>query len=90
MLNIIRFDNLVSDIVKTIHRELNFPTQVNLRLVSTNFTKYPITNLFDDVPNKYKLTDDILKSYPHVIKLDTNNNHRITDINYLILYNLIL
>ena len=77
---------LVPDIVYIIHDQLDFIGQHNLRLVSKNFTKYPITNLYDGVLYKYQysLTDKILKSYPFVIKLDVSYNNKITNINYLI------
>jgi hypothetical protein len=83
MSNIIYLDELVSDIIKIIYDQLDFVCQVNLRLVSMYFAKYPITNLFDNVPNKYNLTDTILTSYPFITKLNINYNTRITDINHL-------
>jgi hypothetical protein len=83
MANVIYFDQLVSDIITIIHNQLNFPNQVHLRLVSKNFTKYPITNLFDGVPHVYKLSNHILKSYPFIIKLNAWDNKKITDVNHL-------
>lgn len=77
-------DQLPSDIIKNIQNQLNFIDQCNLRLVSTYFTICPITNLFDDVPNVHKLSDEILKLYPFCIKLYAGNNANITDINHLI------
>ena len=70
-MDIIRLDNLPPDILQTINSILDFPSQTNFTSVSVNFKKYPITNLLDNVPDKisFKLTDDILKSYPHVVKL---------------------
>jgi hypothetical protein len=75
-------DELVSDIICNIYNELDFTDQVNLKLVSNVFSTYPITNLFTNSDN---LTDDILKSYPHVIKLKiSNDNRNVTDINHLL------
>ena len=75
---------LIPDIIYIIYNQLDFINQSNLRLVSKDFTKYPITNLFDNVPKKYKLTDIILKSYPFIIKLNAGNNKKITNVNHLI------
>ena len=75
---------LIPDITYIIYNQLDFITQSNLRLVSKDFAKYPITNLFDNVPNKYKLTDKILKSYLRVIKLNASHNNKITNVNHLI------
>lgn len=61
---------LPSDIIKAVHNELDFPSQLNIKLISKNFAKYSITNLLDDVPNIllpniYK----ILNLYSSVTKL---------------------
>lgn len=80
----IYLNQLVSDIIKIIHNQLDFPSQCNLRLVSTRFLIFPITNLFDNVPNINRLTNAICQSYPHTIKLNSNYNRKIMDINQLI------
>ena len=74
-------DTLPTDVSKLIHDLLNFPSQVNLRLVSTHFAKsYPITNLYDYIPN---FTDDILQLYPFAKKLFIKCYTIITNINHL-------
>lgn len=75
-MHIIYLDQLPSDIIHTVHNQLDFSSQSHLRLTSINFTKYPITNLLDNVPNKNNLTDNILKSYPYIIKLSAHNNEK--------------
>ena len=75
---------LVPDITQLIFDRLDFLSQVNLRLVSKKFATYPITNLFDNIiPNKYVLTDKILKSYRSITKLDAGSNKKITDVSHL-------
>ena len=63
-----------SDIIKIIHDQLNFISQVNLRLASKSFAKNPITNLSRNVPYVHKLTDTILISYGNITKLCANDN----------------
>lgn len=77
-------NQLIPDIIKNIYDRLGFIAQVKLRLVSKFFVKYEITNLFDDVPNYHRLTDNILKLYPYIIKLDVSHNKKITNINHLV------
>ena len=51
-------DIFIKDIFSMIFDQLNFMSQTNLRQVSTHFIiNYPITNLYDEIPNMYKLTD---------------------------------
>lgn len=76
-------DNLLLDIGFIIFNQLDFIDQCVLRLVSTYFLNYPITNLMDRVPNKQRLNNTILKLYPYVVKLDAYNNYTITDISHL-------
>lgn len=73
---------LPSDIIKIIHNDLDFRSQKNLRLTSEIFIKYPITNLSDNATNQ-KLTPEILKLYPHAIRLEVSYNEKISDVNYL-------
>lgn len=77
-------DLLPSDIIRSIHNELDFVSQCNLRLASTYFTLFPITNLFDNVPNISNITNTILKLYPMITKLNAFNNEKITDFTHLI------
>lgn len=79
----ISLDQLPSDIIKIIHNELDFIGQKNLKLISIAFIKYPITNLLDNVPNRLNLTDEKLKSYPHIIKLNIDRNKKIKNISDL-------
>lgn len=59
--------SLPIDIIMLFFDSLNFMDQLNFRNVSKYFMKnFPITNLFDDIPNKQNLTHTILKSYPYV------------------------
>lgn len=82
-------DSIPSDIIKGIQNELDFIAQSNLRLVSTYFVTNPITNLSLDISDRarlkiscndtsrnelYNLTDDILKLYPSVTKLNVSHN----------------
>ena len=79
-----KMDTLLLDVGLIIHNLLDFPSQVNLRLVSIQFSKYyPITNLCDKIRNRYNLNDKILKNYPHVIKLNAANNRNITSVNHM-------
>lgn len=73
---------LPSNIIKIIHNDLDFHSQKNLRLTSEIFIKYPITNLSDNGANQ-KLTPEILKLYPHAIRLEVSYNEKISDVNYL-------
>jgi hypothetical protein len=77
-------DQLPADIIRSIHNQLNFIDQCNLRLVSTYFTMYQITNLLDNVPNVTNLTDAICQSYPMCTKLNAVNNNNITNVNHLV------
>lgn len=79
---IISLDQIPSDIIRIIRDELNFKFQTNLRLVSKNFTQYPITDLAFGVLYT-KFTDNILKSYLSATKLILFDNN-VTDINCLI------
>ena len=77
-------DTLPLDIGKLIHDLFDFPTQVNLRLVSKHFAEsYPITNLYDNLLMSSKLTDEILESYPFTRKLFISYQMSITNINHL-------
>lgn len=80
----ILLNHLPSDIIKLVHNKLDFIHQRNLRLVSREFIKYPITNLLDNVPNVSKLTDEILKSYSSIVKLNAHYNDKIININCLL------
>src|SRR5271163_1032418 len=76
---------LVLDIGLMIYDLLDFMSQVNLRLVSKHFAaNYFITNLFDNVPNRYALTDDILKNYCHVLKLNVGYNPNVNNVNHMV------
>lgn len=66
---IVKLDDLPPDIIKIIYAQFDFPTQLNLKLTSKIFVTYPITNLLDNLPDTYCLTDEILKLYPHMNKL---------------------
>src|SRR5271170_1895716 len=78
-------DVLILDIGLMIYDLLNFVSQVNLRLVSKHFAaNYFVTNLFDNVPNCHKLTDDILKNYCHVLKLNDDCNPNVNNVNHMI------
>src|SRR5208282_252192 len=74
---------LISDITKLIFDQLDFLSQISIRLVSKKFTSYPVTNLFDNVPMN-KLSDEILRLYPHATKLNAGKNSKITNVNHLI------
>lgn len=69
----ISFDEIVPDIIKIIHNQLDFICQLNLKLTSTYFNTWEITNLLGNIPNRSKLTIKILESYPHIIKLDARH-----------------
>lgn len=68
-------NHLPSDIIYIIHPQLNSLTQINLSMVSKNFKKYPITNLIDGVPDILKLKMNIVKLYPHIIKLSISKQY---------------
>lgn len=80
----IHFDQLVPDIIYIITNQLDFVGQKNFRTISTNYIKYPITNLSTNVPNREKITDSILKLYPYITKLNVTDNENVTNINHLI------
>lgn len=69
----IRIIDIPMDIMSIITSEFDFVGQCNVRLISKNFTKCPITNLFDNVPHIDRLSDKILESYPLVTKLNAYN-----------------
>ena len=78
-------DTLILDVGLVIHNLLGYTSQVNLRLVSKYFAaNYFVTNLFDNVPNCHKLTDDILKNYCHVLKLNVGCNPNVNNVNHMI------
>ena len=75
-------DSLIVDILRLIFDQLNFISQLELRLVSTYFmTNCPIRRFLNSTPNQWALTNDYLKSYPNLTELDVNAN--MTDINHL-------
>lgn len=79
----IYLEQLPSDIICTIHSQLDFLSQLKLKLTSILFATYPITNLSDRLPSRDKITDEILKLYPYATKLYANSD-AITDLNYII------
>lgn len=74
-------DVLPSDIIRTIHIKLDFPSQVNLMCVSKNFKCYPVTNLIDNVP--IIVTDNFLQLYSYMDRLLIDETP-IFNINYLL------
>ena len=75
---------LTSDIWQIIFDKLDFMDQIKMRQVSRYFMiNFPITNLFDNISNRGKLTDEILKLFSYVIKLNVNNNRKITNVNHM-------
>lgn len=76
----IHLDQLVPDIIQHIFDELDFITQLNLKLTSTS---HAITNLLDNIPNEKNLTDEILKLYPNIIKLNIGSK-QVTHIDHLV------
>ena len=57
---------------------------LNFVTVSTHFAhNYPITNLYDSLQRELKLTNAILRNYPHVVKLNVAHNREVTDVNHL-------
>ena len=76
-------ESLLLDTALIIHNLLSTHSQINLRLVSTHFAhNFPITNLYDTF-NSSRLTNEILKSYRHVIKLSLLSNSKVTDIDHM-------
>jgi len=70
---------------KIITESADFLSRINVTLVNKFLHEnLPITDLYT-IESKYleKLTNDILKNYPHVIKLNLRFNHCVTDINHL-------
>ena len=56
----IQMDIIIKDIWQIIFNQLDFMSQTNLRQVSKYFTtNHPIINLYNDIPNRHKLTDKI-------------------------------
>ena len=78
-------NTLINDIQQIIFDQLDFTSQTNLRRVSKHFMMdYPITNLYDNVPNYHKLTYKILKLFPHVTKLNINSsNRKVKNVNHM-------
>lgn len=80
----IRLNKLIPDIIIKINDNLEFISQINLRLVSKFFKICQVTNLIGCYNHyRFNLTNDILKSYPYIIKLDINNYEKITKLHYL-------
>ena len=72
------------DIWQIIFNKLDFMDQRNMRQVSKYFMiNFPITNLYDNVPNIHKLTDEVLKLFSYVIKLNVTSNRKITNVNHM-------
>lgn len=76
------FLDLVQDIIIKIYNKLESNWQLHFKLTSIKFAKYEITNLKHHMIN-YKLTNNILKLHPYIIKLNIKNNGKITDVSYL-------
>lgn len=76
---------LPSEIWRVISNFSNFPTRINLTKVCKFFNEnLQITDLYT-IESKYLklLTNDILKNYPSVTKLNLTDNPNVTDINHL-------
>lgn len=79
----IKLDDLPPDIIRIIYSQFDFPTQLNLKLTSKIFVTYPITNLLNNLPDTYCLTDQILKSYPDINRLKISDKSFIAHISPL-------
>ena len=73
-------NNLSFDIIEYICDFINFNSQINFTNINKTYNKKRfITNLY----TKYSLTNDILKKYPYIKRLNLNNNKYVNDISYL-------
>jgi len=72
---------LIPNIINIIYRQLDFINQSNLKLISKDFVKYPITNLFNNVPPVG--VPNSPPGYLFIIKLNAGHNNKITNINHL-------
>lgn len=70
----------VKDIVDIVFSYLSFKDQIQFLLVNKMCASCEITDLYH-IPTKCqrKLTDEILRRYPHVTMLDASGNTMITD-----------
>ena len=75
---------LTKDVWQIIFDKLDFMDQIKMRQVSKYFMiNFPITNLCDNITERYNLTDELLKLFPHVMKLDVFFNSKITNVNHM-------
>lgn len=78
----IKLDNLNMDVINLIAKYFDFATQKNLMLTSIYFSKFKITNLFD-LRYPEKITNEILRHYSSISKLNAYNNSMITNVSKL-------
>jgi len=74
-----------SEIWRIISDFSNFPSRIKLTMVCKFFNEnLQITDLYNIEPKYLKLlTNEILRKYPSVTKLNLTNNSNVTDINHL-------
>jgi hypothetical protein len=82
-MTVVKLDDLPQDIIEIIYAQFDFPSQLNLKSASKHFVMYPITNLSDNLPETYCLTDQILKLYPQISKLKISDKSFILHISPL-------
>ena len=77
--------DLPIEIHQLILEHVDFPTQIRFRCVCRIFHAKLAVKDFLHIDKQYLklLSDDILRSYPFVEKLDASDNPKITNINYL-------